>query len=83
MGNELEALAVRDVARLAEILAGMKGSKDDRWYWREMAMRRITALEEDGAMLGLVPHEERELATLKSALTPRDPLPEPAQEPRP
>lgn len=55
---------------VAEITAGLQGPKEDRWYWRGKAEVRIAALEEDGKAYGLLPHEEAELATLRSLVEP-------------
>lgn len=58
---------LRSQARLADIGLGLS-SPADEWFWRDKAQRRIAALEDDGSMFGLAPHEEAELEQLKSLL---------------
>lgn len=63
------------IARAGEIRsieAGINGPEIDRWFWRTKAEARIRALKEDGAIFGLVPHEEAELAHLETLLARTD-----------
>lgn len=55
----------RSQARIADIQLGLS-TRDP--YWRDKALQRVQFLEEDGAVYGLMPHEEAELEQLKSML---------------
>lgn len=55
----------RSIARIADIQLGL-ASERDRDFWLGKLDARISALEEDGEWLGLAPHEEAELARLKT-----------------
>ena len=57
---------LRSQARLADIEVGLTSDADG--YWRGKAEARIAALEGDGDMFGLAPHEEAELEQLKAML---------------
>jgi hypothetical protein len=59
--------AERSKARVADVELGLTHALDHS-YWRDLAERRVTALEEDRETFGLVPHEEAELETLKALL---------------
>jgi hypothetical protein len=65
-----EGIIANDVARrtaaVSDIENGLRG--EDAWFWRGKAEMRVAALEEDGALFGLLPHEETELAMLKALL---------------
>ena len=61
--------AERSKARVSDIELGLAGG--DAWYWKVRAEARIRALEEDGPVYGLLPHEEEELAALKALLERR------------
>jgi hypothetical protein len=58
--------AERSKARVSDIELGLSGDDMDRWYWRQKLDQRIRALEEDGKIYGLTPHEEVELERLKA-----------------
>lgn len=55
----------RSEARIADIELGLSHPIDSG-YWRDKLAERIRILEEDGAIYGLMPHEERELERLKA-----------------
>jgi hypothetical protein len=64
-------LNARDAAeseiRIANIEQGVAGGDGiDRSYWLAKLRSRITALEDDEKIFGLVPHEQAELASLKA-----------------
>ena len=52
----------------AAIEAGLAGPKIDRWYWAGLAEKRVTALREDGALFGLLEHEEADITALEHLL---------------
>lgn len=59
--------AERSSARIADIELGLTHPLDGH-YWRDKAKLRIEALEDDGKVYGLLPHEEAELERLKELL---------------
>jgi hypothetical protein len=59
--------AERSKARVADIELGLS-HPEDGWYWRVQAQTRVTALEQDQPIYGLLQHEVDELAALKALL---------------
>jgi hypothetical protein len=63
--------AERSKARIADIELGL-ANPEDAIFWRDKAMRRILALEEDAEDFGLCVHEQAELVILRQMVERHD-----------